>query len=159
MQQSELDQLSYESLQRIMRAIDVHSRSLLRNFQLTGTQLGVLKELARYDHVPIGSLAKSRFLGAPTVTGVVDRLAKSGWVERVHGEEDRRQVLIRITPEGRKLLSRNPPLLTEELCRKLQNLSEAKQRSLCESLQCVASMMEGSALDAYAGSLIKGPVV
>lgn len=157
MQQHELDQLSYESLQRIIRAIDVHSRSLLRNFQLTGTQLGVLKELERYDQVPIGSLAKSRFLGAPTVTGVVDRLEKNGWVERVHGQEDRRQVLIRITSEGKKLLSRNPPLLTDEFCRKLQNLPEPKRQSLCESLQCVAGMMESSALDAYAVSHLKQP--
>lgn len=155
MTQQNAAQISFESLQRIIRAIDVHSRSLLRDYQLTSPQLGVLKELARHGEVPIGSLAKSRFLGAPTITGVVDRLEKNGWAVRTHSEHDRRQVLIKITPEGKKLLAKNPPLLIEEFCDRLLKLPKSTRSDISSSLQQVADLMEDSILCAQELSVKK----
>ena len=85
----DVEHLVFESLRRIVRSLDVHSRALLREHRLTGPQLSVLKELARHGQAPIGTLAKRTFLGAPTVTGVVDRLERQGWVARGPGREDR----------------------------------------------------------------------
>lgn len=144
---TDVERLSFESLRRIMRASDVHSRALLREHHLTGPQLGVLKELARQGQAPIGTLAKNTFLGAPTVTGVVDRLERQGWVMRTPSRQDRRQVLIKITPDGERLLQSNPPLLQETFCRKLLQLPKTKQRQICQVLQQVADLMEQSALD------------
>ncbi len=141
----DVEQLSFEALRRIMRAVDVHSRTLLRDHQLTGPQLSVLRELARHGQAPIGTLAKSTFLGAPTVTGIVDRLERQGWVTRVASKEDRRQVLITITDQGKQLLERNPPLLLNAFRGNLARLSETEQLQICQVLQRVAGMMEQSA--------------
>ena len=103
----DVKQSSVEALRRITRALDVHSRALLQKHSLTGPQLSVLKELARQGQAPIGTLAKSTYLGAPTVTGVVDRLERQGWVTRVPGKEDRRQVLISISAAGRRMLAQS----------------------------------------------------
>lgn len=140
-------QSSVEALRRITRALDVHSRALLQKHSLTGPQLSVLKELARQGQAPIGTLAKSTYLGAPTVTGVVDRLERQGWVTRVPGKEDRRQVLISISAAGRRMLARNPPLITETFCRKLLRCPQAEQQQIGEVLQKVAGMIEQSALN------------
>lgn len=137
---------STEALRRITRAIDVHSRALLQKYKLTGPQLTVLKELARRGQAPIGELAKSTFLGAPTVTGVVDRLEREGWVARVSGKEDRRQTLITILPAGEQLLELDPPLLLEAFCGNLVRCSKSEQRQISEVLQKVASMIEQVAL-------------
>ncbi len=143
----DVEQLSFEALRRMMRAIDMHSRVLLRDHQLTGPQLSVLRELSRQGQAPIGVLAKSTFLGAPTVTGVVDRLERQGWVTRIDSKEDRRQVLITITVEGKQLLERNPPLLLNAFRENLARLPETEQFQICQVLQRVASMMEQSTSD------------
>jgi DNA-binding MarR family transcriptional regulator len=144
----DVERAPFEALRRIMRAVDVHSRALLRDHQLTGPQLSVLKELGRHGRAPIGMLAKNTFLGAPTVTGVVDRLERQGWVTRDPSKQDRRQVLISITDEGRQLLERNPPLLLDVFCVNLKRLSPAEQAQICDVLKRVADMMEQSALAA-----------
>lgn len=140
-------QSSSEALRRITRALDVHSRALLQRYNLTGPQLSVLKELARRGQAPIGILAKATLLGAPTVTGVVDRLERQGWVTRAPGTEDRRQVLITISSTGMKLLAKNPPSLLETFCRRLARRPQDEQRQITDALQTAADMLEQAALD------------
>ena len=143
----DVEKLSFESLRRMVRAFDLHSRALLKEHHLTGPQLGVLKMLAQEGQAPIGMLAKHTFLGAPTVTGVVDRLERQGWVTRVASQADRRQVLISITDAGKQILSRNPPLLLDTFCGRLKRLPAAEQKQICSVLQQVAQMIEHSALE------------
>ena len=45
-------------LPRVMRAVDIHSRGLVRSHELTGSQAAVLKELARSSTLTSGELAK-----------------------------------------------------------------------------------------------------
>lgn len=141
----DIKQSSVEALRRITRALDVHSRSLLQQHNLTGPQLSVLKELARQGQSPIGTLAKSTHLGAPTVTGIVDRLERQGWVSRTPGKEDRRQVFIVISEAGKQVLERSPPQLMETFCHKLHRCPQSEQQQISETLQKVAGMIEQSA--------------
>lgn len=48
----------------------------------------------------VGELAKSCLTKQPTLTRQLDRLCAQGWTERAHQSEDRRGVIIRLTPEG-----------------------------------------------------------
>ncbi len=50
------------------------------------------------------SIADRLVSRAPDITRLLDRLVANGWVERIRTEEDRRQVLARITPAGVQLL-------------------------------------------------------
>jgi DNA-binding MarR family transcriptional regulator len=72
----------------------------------------------------IGGLAEHLLLKPHSTSEHVDRLARLGLVQRKTGSEDRRQVAVELTPEGRSLLSslsrthrdelrRIRPLLTE----------------------------------------------
>lgn len=61
------------------------------------------------------------------VTRLVDRLVKSGLAERHRPPEDRRKVLVNITPEGKALTEKLLPLLKEE---EEQALGHMKQQDL-----------------------------
>ena len=139
-----VDEQSISALRRITRALDVYSRTLLREHHLTAPQLALLQEVERCGQAPIGSLAKATFLGAPTATGIADRLEKQGLVARVRTESDRRQVLIAITPAGRQLLRRNPPSLSSSFHDQLRRLPRSEQQKICDVLQQVAEMMENA---------------
>jgi DNA-binding MarR family transcriptional regulator len=52
----------------------------------------------------VGELAARLMIRHHSAVELVNRLAQRGAVERIHGEEDQREVLIRLTSKGRRLL-------------------------------------------------------
>jgi DNA-binding MarR family transcriptional regulator len=147
-----VEETSLAALRRITRATEVYSRALVREHQLTGPQLSILMEVSRQGEAPIGALAKASYLGAPTVTGIVDRLERHGLVSRVRTEVDRRQVLIALTAAGKRVLARDPSPLHAGFREQLLELPKAEQRQICDALDRVASMMEQAATQARQSS-------
>jgi DNA-binding MarR family transcriptional regulator len=90
------------------------------------------------DGPTIGRLAEYLMVKHHSAVGLVDRLEERGLVERVRGEEDRRQVRVRIAAEGVRKLKRLSSLHREEL-----RLSEP---ALVETLKRILeSTSEGAA--------------
>jgi DNA-binding MarR family transcriptional regulator len=75
---------------------------------VTFQQYNVLRILrgAGPDGLPTLEIGERMIERTPGVTRIVDRLERKGWVVRVRGKDDRRQVWCRITPTGLDLLSR-----------------------------------------------------
>jgi DNA-binding MarR family transcriptional regulator len=51
----------------------------------------------------LGDLAKELHVAAPTVTGIVDRLQRDGYLTRIPDEVDRRVTNIQLTKKGKKI--------------------------------------------------------
>ena len=144
---TEVENEIVQSLRRIVRSIDVHSRALSREYELTWPQLAALRELERIGKCPVGQLASEMFIGAPTITGIVDRLEQGGLVERLREKGDRRKVMVALTDDGRRLLSRKPSLLNERVRGKLADLPDRQQKQLLDTLKRLVLMMEPPAAD------------
>lgn len=136
------------ALRRVMRAVDLHSRDLVRTHGLTTTQALILKELLRLKETTVGSLAQRIALSPATVTDVLNRLENRGLVLRTRSEVDRRHVLVRPTEMTIKLFGDSPPLLQERVARKLIELQQWEQTQLLSSLQRLATMMDVEGLEA-----------
>lgn len=54
----------------------------------------------------VGDLARTLLIRHHSAVGLTDRLVERGLVKRVRGAADRREVHIRLTPEGKKKLMR-----------------------------------------------------
>jgi DNA-binding MarR family transcriptional regulator len=67
---------------------------------VTQTQFLVLSALRAFSRCSMGTLAQSLHVALPTATGVVDRLVRADLVRRAADPEDRRQVLIELTPKA-----------------------------------------------------------
>jgi DNA-binding MarR family transcriptional regulator len=52
-----------------------------------------------------GEIAERLGITSSTATGLVERLAEGGYIHRAHSTEDRRQVLLRLRPKGRRLMA------------------------------------------------------
>jgi DNA-binding MarR family transcriptional regulator len=144
------------ALRRIMRAVDLHSHSLVQRCGLTGPQLLVLREIGRGE-VPAGALAKAVSLSQATITGILDRLESRGFVERRRGDNDKRQVLVRATGAGKRMLSHAPRLLQDSFVVQFTSLAEWEQTQLIAWLQRVVAMMEATALE-VSPMLAAGPI-
>jgi DNA-binding MarR family transcriptional regulator len=63
----------------------------------------ILFVLWREDGLPINELAKRTQLGKSTLTSMLDRLERAGWLERVPSRADRRMIHIRRTRKDKAL--------------------------------------------------------
>jgi DNA-binding MarR family transcriptional regulator len=136
------------ALRRVIRAVDLHSRALVRSHGLTAPQTLVLKEILRAGELPIGSVAQGVNLSHATTTDIVNRLERRGLVARTRSSADRRRVLLRATPAAEKTLQRAPPLLQESFASRFGQLAEWEQTLLLASLQRIAALMDAERIDA-----------
>jgi len=88
---------------RATRAIEAELRERLRvQFSLTLPQFDVLAALARQDDgITMTELSRMLIVSNGNVTGIVDRLVADRMVARQASPDDRRSLLVRLTPRGR----------------------------------------------------------
>ena len=108
----------------------------LEPFRLTVAQYVPLVYLAtaRGD-VGMAELAQASLQDAATMTAIVDRLVRRGWVTRRRLSTDRRRVAVRLTPRGRALLRAVPRRLDLRWRRALRDMSRGEQQTLLRLLQ------------------------
>lgn len=146
--ESSYDLRILQSLRRIIRAVEIHSRKLAQKYRITGPQLGCLLAIREFGPVTTTRLAHQVYLSPSTVVGIIDRLEEKGLVARQRSRADRRQVQIGITGEGEKLAASAPSLLQDTLADALKKLPELEQVSITLSLEKVVDLMEARQIEA-----------
>jgi DNA-binding MarR family transcriptional regulator len=91
--------------------------------------------------IPVGAVADGLLNRASDVTRLIDRLARAGLAERLPNPSDRRSVLVRATPAGRRTFDSVTPDLQEFHRRQWSNLSRVEIDDLN---QLLAKAMWGS---------------
>jgi DNA-binding MarR family transcriptional regulator len=79
--------------------------SELTRGNLSYSQFFLLTYLASEEYLTMTDIAKKMGHSTAAATGLVDRMAKFGYLERVHAMEDRRKIMVRITIKGMELVS------------------------------------------------------
>ena len=59
--------------------------------------------LWKKDEIPISELAQKTQLSESTLTSMLDRLEKTGYITRVRSKEDRRTILLKLTEKDKNL--------------------------------------------------------
>lgn len=142
--------ISYDvlvTLRQIIRAIDMHSKQLVKRYGLTAPQLMVLKEIVSDEDINIGRVARKVSLSQATVTNIIDRLETRGMVTRERSAADKRRVIVRVTDKTRELLASNPSVLQEEFVRRFRSLEEWEQNLILSSIQRIANMMDAEHIE------------
>jgi DNA-binding MarR family transcriptional regulator len=90
-----------------VRILAVHKRGLavVRDHlerEITLPRFDLLANLAREDGQTLASLSRSMLVTAGNLTGLVDRAARDGLVERRADPDDRRAWRVHITPKGQR---------------------------------------------------------
>jgi DNA-binding MarR family transcriptional regulator len=129
-------------LRKITRAIDLNSKKLSSETSLTAPQIVSLIAIYHQETLTLADLAEQVHLSSSTMVGIIDRLEAKNLVVRERSKTDRRQVLIHITDEGRKMAKKSPLPLQEELIKSLSKLPEAQQRNLAKALELLVKMLD-----------------
>lgn len=94
-----------ELLERLYRAVRQIARGEWLNIDLTMPQLKAMLILFSDGVKRMGLLASDLDVSMPTATGIIDRTAEKGLIERESDPQDRRVVLCRLSKEGHELIS------------------------------------------------------
>jgi DNA-binding MarR family transcriptional regulator len=106
----------------------------------------VLKTVFQNGGLPLGELSQKMYLHPSTITGVVDRLEKKGYVSRDRDQEDRRVVMVQLTPKGKRLVKRAPNPVQGKMIHGLRQLRKEKLEFIHESVQTLVEIMEAQNL-------------
>ncbi|MCZ8516761.1 MarR family transcriptional regulator [Paenibacillus filicis] len=83
-------------LRRLTKLYESVIAKALKEIGLTNPQMMVLKQIIR-EPKTLGHISQAVQLSNSTVSGILDRLERDDWIERIRDEEDRRIIWIRKT--------------------------------------------------------------
>ena len=136
------------SLRRVIRAIDLHSKQLVKTASVTGPQLRLLQLIQNTPGATLRELADAMSLSQATVTSIMDRLESRQLLVRVRSASDKRKIHPALTDSGRQLLATAPAPLQDSFVRKFDQLQQWEQHMIIAALQRVAMMMDAEDIDA-----------
>lgn len=131
-----------QSLRRTFKAIQDYSHEVSNKFGITGPQLWALKTISQNGKLSLGELTKKMYLHPSTITGVVDRLEKKGYVSRDRCQGDRRVTNVKLTPQGKKLVKIAPNPVQGKMIYGLRRLKKEKLNSIYDSVNKLVEIME-----------------
>jgi DNA-binding MarR family transcriptional regulator len=109
------------------------SERLLR-LGISMAQLNILFTLQREGEMTMSRLADVLNVSLSNATGLIDRIEERGFVERTRVPEDRRVVLIRVTPAGTRMLEEVDALSDDLLRGVLARLGRAQLAGVAQAV-------------------------
>ena len=95
--------LVVRELARAYQAFSAYSEAHVRQFDLTPAQFDVIATLGNTNGMCMGDLGEKTLITKGTLTGVIDRLIQKQLVCRETLVENRRSVIVTLTPKGQEV--------------------------------------------------------
>ncbi len=105
-------------------------------------QFFLLTYLSSEEYLTMSDIAKKMGHSTAAATGLVDRLEKLSYVERVHAAEDRRKIMVRITAKGVELVSK----MRSEIANDLAGILAGREEDQAEALEHTKRAINGRAM-------------
>lgn len=132
------------SLRQIIRATDLYSKKLKREFGLTSPQLLLMRTIRKSGNLTLSQLSKNCNMSQATATSILDRLEAQNYVIRKRDTIDKRKIHAHLTNEGQDLLNHAPHLIQDHFIIQFQALDVWEQNLILSTLQRVVTMMNDS---------------
>jgi len=122
-------------LPRLGREVSRYDRNLFTQGDITLPQLWTLEYLMESTVCTMCELAGRLHLQGSTTTGLVDRLARRGLVQRRRSSNDRRVVHVTLTAQGRRCMDAIRCQKQATLTRWFSRLTEAERMSFLATIE------------------------
>jgi len=146
METSAIKKLNWHDIvERILGSYNVISKSInpanLYKIELTSAQIKVLATFIERKCYTMTALSQMLSVALPTMTAMIDRLIQNGLVTRERDEDDRRVVMVRLTPEGKKVIDNLMVIRKREIEKLLQALTHEEVELFLGSIESVAQLL------------------
>ena len=107
-------------------------------------QFFLLGYLANENYLTMTDISKKMGHSTAAATGLVDRLEKLGYVQRLHASEDRRKVMVQITRKGIDLVDRIREDIVSSLVDLMVELDENEQDALLKTYGKISTFVRSN---------------
>ena len=121
----------------LVHGLDVRSKWMERNLGVTGPQRLVLRMVGRQPGIAASEIASALDLHPSTLTGILSRLEKRGYLTRDVDPSDRRRARFRLTKRGQRIDRERKGTAEAAVRRALGRASEASIAQTEELLAAV----------------------
>lgn len=121
---------AWVKLNRGLETVQAKLQARLAEAGLTERQLGVLEALLHLGPMCQRELGRKLLRGDSNMTAVLETLERDGMVRRTRRAQDRRQVLVELTPKGRERIEAVFPGHLREIVRAMGALGADEQERL-----------------------------
>lgn len=139
-----------KSMRKILRALSIESKSIEHEYGLSIPQFLLLGHLENSPDYQTSQkeLKDALNLNSSTVTGIINRLVKRGYIARLPKTGDKRVTNVVLTASGLKLLEEAPNVLHDRLTKKLDTLSNDQKIMVYNALEIITNAMQIKEIDA-----------
>lgn len=102
----------------------------LASLELTPPQFAVLEALLHVGPMSQSELGRKLLRSNPNMTALLDNLERNKWIQRERSPEDRRVVVVSLTPEGRRVIERVFPAHAAHVAALMGALTAEEQETL-----------------------------
>jgi DNA-binding MarR family transcriptional regulator len=117
-------------VKRVLLSIVYQADKRLGLHDLTTAQWSPLMSLRMRGKATVAELARWSQIDAGAMTRLLDRLEKKGLCKRVRSTEDRRVVMVELTPEGEAAMEHVPEVLADVMNQHLAGFSTPEWTAL-----------------------------
>ncbi|MGL4229972.1 MAG: MarR family winged helix-turn-helix transcriptional regulator [Casimicrobium sp.] len=121
-------------LVRANQAFERFSSMHIRTLGLTPPQFDVIATLGNTDGMTCGELGEKTLITKGTLTGVLDRLAERGLLERCEDAADARRTRVALTPAGEDVFVKAFPEHLAYMQRAFDRVPPAQLKAMAEAL-------------------------
>lgn len=115
------------------------SRELNRG-GLSYPQFFLLTYLSSEESLTMTDIAGKMGHSTAAATGLVDRIEKLGYVERVHASEDRRKILVRITSKGTEIVAKMRKEIATDLASILASMDDEAAETVEHTKRAISTL-------------------
>lgn len=133
-------------LRRISHVVYTQGRTILVDFGITSPQFDALLFLHRDGDLPMGSLCDRMSLACSTVTDLVDRMEKGGYVARERDQNDRRVIRVRLLPRGEDMVAKVMAARLAYLTGVLESLPHGERAKAIAALEVIYDLIYGQSI-------------
>jgi len=122
----------------LVRGLRVLSSVEALGHEFSFSQAMILQTLLGQKTMQMKDLARGLGLSKANATGLVDRLVKKELIERSHGSDDRRAVMIHLTPAGLRAAAKLAAINRKGLAQMMRRIPEKNLEVFLNTLELVA---------------------
>ena len=138
---------SYEILTIIRRMRELSHKRMKRffeDFNLTAPQGMTVSILSYEGEMRVSDLSKKMSISNSTVSGIIDRLEKQGYVQRRRDSKDRRVVMIHVTEEIDREIKKRMKLMEDSTEKLVEYGTEEEIDKVLEGFKILVNLVEKS---------------
>ena len=138
-----------ESVRKLTRSSLMLQSAIAEKMDLNATDAECIDFLMEMGAATAGDLAKATKLTTGAITGVIDRLAKAGFVKRENDPNDRRKVIIRFLPKKHEKTKQYYAAMAKDVQELFSGYNEQKLKMLLQYTDALTAIFQHHAEKTY----------